>query len=126
MPAACPPRLGGRPRRRCTARAGSPRSRFWNDSSPATHVIATSWVILHISRNLSKVCVQCHRGPPAVPAVRVTAVRVTAVRVTAVRVTAVPFGILVLGTVLLIGALSFLPVLALGPIAEYLKTAAGV
>ena len=36
------------------------------------------------------------------------------------------FGILVLGTVLLIGALSFLPVLALGPIAEYLKTAAGV
>jgi K+-transporting ATPase ATPase A chain len=46
-------------------------------------------------------------------------------RVTAVRVTAVPFGILVLGTVLLIGALSFLPVLALGPIAEYLKTAAG-
>src|SRR5271157_541304 len=63
MPAACPPRLGGRPRRRCTARAGSPRSRFWNDSSPATHVIATSWVILHISRNLPKVCVQCHRGP---------------------------------------------------------------
>ncbi|MGA2706365.1 MAG: potassium-transporting ATPase subunit KdpA [Isosphaeraceae bacterium] len=53
---------------------------------------------------MSKVCVQCHRG----------------------RVTAVPFGILVLGTVLLIGALSFLPVLALGPIAEYLKTAAGV
>ena len=51
---------------------------------------------------------------------------VTAVRVTAVRVTAVLFGILVLGTVLLIGALSFLPVLALGPIAEYLKTAAGV
>ena len=38
----------------------------------------------------------------------------------------ITFGILVLGTVLLIGALSFLPVLALGPIAEYLKTAAGV
>ncbi len=35
------------------------------------------------------------------------------------------FGVLVLGTVLLIGALSFLPVLALGPIAEYLKTVAG-
>ncbi len=34
------------------------------------------------------------------------------------------FGVLVLGTVLLIGALSFLPVLALGPIAEYLKAAA--
>src|SRR5271157_1108253 len=38
----------------------------------------------------------------------------------------ITFGILVLGTVLLIGALSFLPVLALGPIAEYLKTAAAV
>jgi K+-transporting ATPase ATPase A chain len=38
----------------------------------------------------------------------------------------ITFGILVLGTVLLIGALSFLPVLALGPIAEYLKTASGV
>src|SRR5208337_4325136 len=38
----------------------------------------------------------------------------------------ITFGILVLGTVLLIGALSFLPVLALGPIAEYLKTAPGV
>jgi K+-transporting ATPase ATPase A chain len=34
------------------------------------------------------------------------------------------FGALVLGTVLLIGALSFLPTLALGPIAEYLKTTA--
>jgi K+-transporting ATPase ATPase A chain len=34
-----------------------------------------------------------------------------------------PFGVLVLGTILLIGALSFLPVLALGPIAEHLKTA---
>jgi K+-transporting ATPase ATPase A chain len=30
------------------------------------------------------------------------------------------FGILVLGSVLLIGALSFLPALALGPIAEFL------
>jgi K+-transporting ATPase ATPase A chain len=30
------------------------------------------------------------------------------------------FGLLVLGTVLLVGALSFLPVLALGPIAEHL------
>jgi K+-transporting ATPase ATPase A chain len=34
------------------------------------------------------------------------------------------FGALVLGTILLIGALSFLPALALGPIAEYLKTVA--
>ena len=30
------------------------------------------------------------------------------------------FGILVLGTVVLVGALSFLPALALGPIAEHL------
>jgi K+-transporting ATPase ATPase A chain len=37
----------------------------------------------------------------------------------------ITFGVLVLGTVLLIGALSFLPALALGPIAECLKTAAG-
>jgi K+-transporting ATPase ATPase A chain len=36
------------------------------------------------------------------------------------------FGFLVLGTILLIGALSFLPVLALGPVAEYLKSAAGI
>jgi potassium-transporting ATPase potassium-binding subunit len=35
------------------------------------------------------------------------------------------FGALVLGTILLIGALSFLPALALGPIAEYLKTMGG-
>jgi K+-transporting ATPase ATPase A chain len=37
----------------------------------------------------------------------------------------ITFGFLVLGTILLIGALSFLPVLALGPVAEYLKSAAG-
>ena len=35
------------------------------------------------------------------------------------------FGVLVLGAVLLVGALSFLPALALGPIAEHLKTVAG-
>ncbi|HKM56442.1 MAG TPA: potassium-transporting ATPase subunit KdpA [Isosphaeraceae bacterium] len=35
------------------------------------------------------------------------------------------FGALVLGTVLLIGALSFLPALALGPIAEYLRMMGG-
>jgi K+-transporting ATPase ATPase A chain len=31
------------------------------------------------------------------------------------------FGVLVLGTILLVGALSFLPALALGPIAEALE-----
>jgi K+-transporting ATPase ATPase A chain len=31
------------------------------------------------------------------------------------------FGILVLGTILLVGALSFLPALALGPLAEALQ-----
>jgi len=51
---------------------------------------------------------------------------VKSLRTVSPRSPAVPFGILVLGTVLLIGALSFLLVLALGPIAEYLKTAAGV
>ncbi len=35
------------------------------------------------------------------------------------------FGVLVLGAVLLVGALSFLPALALGPIAEHLGTRAG-
>jgi K+-transporting ATPase ATPase A chain len=35
------------------------------------------------------------------------------------------FGVLVLGTVLLVGALCFLPALALGPIAEHLKTVGG-
>jgi K+-transporting ATPase ATPase A chain len=35
------------------------------------------------------------------------------------------FGVLVLGTVLLVGALCFLPSLALGPIAEQLRTASG-
>jgi K+-transporting ATPase ATPase A chain len=34
----------------------------------------------------------------------------------------ITFGVLVLGTILLIGALSFLPVLALGPVADLLKT----
>jgi K+-transporting ATPase ATPase A chain len=33
--------------------------------------------------------------------------------------------VLVLGTVLLVGALCFLPALALGPIAEQLRTASG-
>lgn len=33
----------------------------------------------------------------------------------------VMFGILVLGTILLVGALSFLPALALGPVAEALQ-----
>ena len=51
---------------------------------------------------------------------------VKSLRTVSPRSPAVPFGILVLGTVLLIGALSFLPVLVLGPIAEYLKTAPGV
>jgi K+-transporting ATPase ATPase A chain len=37
----------------------------------------------------------------------------------------VTFGVLVLGTVLLVGVLSFLPALALGPFAEYLQTAVG-
>lgn len=31
------------------------------------------------------------------------------------------FGVLVFGTILLVGALSFLPALALGPIVEYLR-----
>jgi len=33
----------------------------------------------------------------------------------------VTFGVLLLGTILLVGALSFLPVLALGPVAEALQ-----
>jgi K+-transporting ATPase ATPase A chain len=33
----------------------------------------------------------------------------------------VTFGVLVLGSVVLVGALSFLPALALGPIAEHLQ-----
>jgi len=75
---------------------------------------------------MSKVCVQCHRGPALELAGRFARQGRKAETIGTLPSDTITFGILVLGTVLLIGALSFLPVLALGPIAEYLKTAAGV
>ena len=89
---------------------------FWNNPSPAPMAIPwdiAAGIVMLLSRYLPIIA-------PIAMAAYLSAKKPSPVGLGTLRDNTLTFGVLLLGTVLIVGALLFLPVAALGPIAEHL------